>query len=92
MRMIFLKQALLIAKQYVQLQVGHENQLIEKGPGDLISFGDFRHFAVEPLMQPSEPDDLDTGLGSQIRASGELHGVASGWWWMVMNRKDSFFE
>jgi hypothetical protein len=40
-------------------------------------------------MQPGRHDYLDTGLGISIWASHKLHRVASGWWWMVMNRKDS---
>src|SRR5712691_11041410 len=40
-------------------------------------------------MQPGRHDYLDTGLGISIWASHKLHRAASGWWWMVMNRKDS---
>src|SRR5712691_9960410 len=90
--MICLKQALFIAKQRFQLQVHQQKQLIEKGPRYLIILCDLRHFPVDALMQPSQSDHLDTGLGIYIRASGKLHCVASGWWGMSMNRKDSIFE
>src|SRR5262249_439387 len=54
--MIFLKQALLIAKEHFQLEVGSQKQLIEKGPRYLIDLCDLRHFAVDTLMQPGEHD------------------------------------
>ena len=84
--MIFLKQELCIAKEHCQLEVGSQKQLVEKGPGDLIIVGDFRPFPVDTVMQPSEHDDMDTGLGLSIWASDKLHRVASGWWWMLMSR------
>ncbi len=37
--MLLLKQALLIAKEHFQLQVGRQNQLVAKGPGYLVQFG-----------------------------------------------------
>ena len=77
--MIFLKQELFIADQRFQLQVRHQKQLVEEGPGYLISFCDFRPFAVDTLMQPREHDDMDTRLGLSIVASGKLHCVASSW-------------
>ena len=77
--MIFLQQELFIAEQRFQLQVRHQKQLGEEGPGYLRSFGDFRHFAVDTLMQPREHDDMDTRLGLSIVASGKLHCLASGW-------------
>ena len=77
--MIFLKQKLFIAQQRFQLQVGHQKQLGEKGPGDPIHGGHFRHFPVDTLMQPGEHDDMDTGLRISIWASETLHRMASGW-------------
>ena len=62
MLMVFLKQAFFITKQRFQLEVCHQQELIEKCPGYLISFGDLRHFPVDTLMQPREPDDMDTGM------------------------------
>ena len=50
---------------------------------------DLRHFPIGPLMQPGQHDHMDTGLGISIRASPQLHRVASGWWLMVMHRQDS---
>src|SRR5262249_29483489 len=90
--MIFLKQELCIAKERFQLDVCHHKELIEKGPRYLVDLCDLRHFPVDTLIQPSESDDIDTGLGISIRASGKLHRVASGWGGMSMNRNDSVFE
>lgn len=59
---IFLKQALFITKQRFQLEVCHQKELREKGPGYLISCGDLCHFPVDTLMQPREPNDMDTGM------------------------------
>ena len=63
MLMIFLKQELFITKEHLQLEVGSQKQLGEKGPGYPIIVGDVRHFPVDTLMQPSEHDDMDTGGG-----------------------------
>ena len=90
--MLLLTQALFIAKQCFQLQVGHKKEVIEKGPGYPITFCDFRHFPVDTLMQPREHDNMDTGLCISIWASRKLHRVASGWWWMVTNRHDSMLQ
>src|SRR5512145_3078047 len=90
--MIFLKQKLCIAKECFPLEVRHQQQLLEKGPRYLIRLGDLRHVAVDTLMQPGEDDDIDTGLGISIWASGTLHYVASGWWLAVMSLKDSLFR
>lgn len=40
-------------------------------------------------MEPSEHDNIDTGLGVSIWASRKLHRVASGGWWIMMNLQDS---
>ena len=87
--MIFLKQKRCAVKQRFQLQVCHQKQLVEQGPGYPIRVGNFRHFAVDTLMQPREHDDMDTGLRISIWASEKLHRMASGWCWMVMNLQDS---
>ena len=92
MTMIFLKQELFIAEQRFQLQVRHEKQLIEEGPGYLIRLCDVRHFPIESLIQPRQRDNMDTGLGISIWASRKLHRVASGWWLMVTNRHDSMLQ
>ena len=76
--MIFLKQELFLAKEHFQLEVGSQKQLVEKGAGYPIIVGDVRHLPVDTLMQPSEHDDMDTGLGISIGASGKLHRMASG--------------
>src|SRR5512145_2768429 len=90
--MIFWQQALFIAKQCFQLQVGHTKEVIEKGPGYLRIFGDFRHFPVDTLMQPREHDAMNTSVGIYIWASAKLHRVASGWWGMVTNHHDSLLQ
>ena len=61
--MIFLKQELFVAKEHFQLQVGSQKQLVEKGPRYQISLCDLRHFPVDALIQPSQSDNLDTGVG-----------------------------
>jgi hypothetical protein len=62
--LIVLKQKLFLAKQNLQLEGGHEHEGIEEGPGYLIIAGDLRHFSVHALIQPSQSDNLDTGVGS----------------------------
>jgi hypothetical protein len=66
--------------------------VVEKGPGYPITFGDFRHFPVDTLMQPREHDEMNTGVGISIWASGKRHRVASGWWGMVTNRYDAMLQ
>ena len=90
--MIFLKQRIFIAEQHLQLEVGHEHELIEEGPGYLIRLGDLSHFPIDALIQPGQSDNLDTGVGIYIWASAKLHRVASAWWGLSMNRNDSIFE
>ena len=92
MTMIFLQQELCIAAQHFQLEVRYEKQLREEGPGYLIRRCNVRHFPIEPLIQPRQHDNMDTGLGISIWASGTLHRVASGWWGMVTNRHDSMLQ
>ena len=89
---LFVPQELCIAAQHLQLEVGQENPLREEGPGYLIIVGTVRHFPLDALIQPSPSDNLDTGVGIYIWASGKLHRVASGWWGMSMNRHDSVFK
>jgi hypothetical protein len=84
--------ALFLAKEDVQLEVGGNQQLIEKGPGDVIRLCNLGHFAVDALMEPSQLDNLDTGVGISIGASGKLHGVASGCGLRVMHHNDSRIE
>ncbi len=78
--MIFLTQQLVITKQRFQLQVHPTKQWREKSPGYLIICCDGRHFPVDALMEPSEHDPIDTGLGVSIWASRKLHRVAAGGW------------
>ena len=63
MPIILLKQKLFITKEHFQLEVGSQKQLIKKGPGDLIILCNVRHLPVDPLIEPSLYDNLDTGLG-----------------------------
>ena len=67
-------------------------QVIEEGPGDVISLCKLCHFPIDPLVQPGPHDNLDTGVGISIGASDKLHGMASGGWGMVTNRHDSLLE
>jgi hypothetical protein len=89
MLMICLRQELFITKEPCQLEVGSQQQLGEQGSGYPILVGDLCHFPVDTLRQPSEHDEMDTGLGISIWASGKLHRMASGWCWMVMNLQDA---
>jgi hypothetical protein len=61
--MISLQQALFLTQQRFQLEVRHKKQVRKKGPGYPIRCGDCRYFPVDPSMQPSEHDDIDTRLG-----------------------------
>jgi hypothetical protein len=47
------------------------------------------HFPVDALLEPSQPDHMDTGLGISIGSSHKFPRVASGWGLMVMHRNDS---
>ena len=80
---------LLIAEQRFQLKVGSPHQLIKKGSGDVISLRNLCHLAIDALIEPSEPDNVDTGVRRSILASDKLHCTASGGWLMVMHRGDS---
>jgi hypothetical protein len=73
-----LYQLLVIAKEDFELDGGRHKELIEKGPRNAIGLGDLCHFAVDPLIEPSQHDNVDTSLRSEIGASDKLHGVASG--------------
>jgi len=70
-------------------EVGSPQQLIKQGAGDVGILCHVCHLALEALMEPSEPDDVETHVGGYIVTSDKLHRTASGWWWMVMNRGDS---
>ena len=78
-----------IAKEHFSLEMSRPSHLIKKRSGDVIRLSDLRHFAVDALMEPSEPDHVDTGVRISVVASDKLHRTASGWWLMVMNRGDS---
>ena len=80
---------LLRAKKRCQLEGSSPNQLIQPGSGDVILLSNLCHLAIEALIEPSEPDNVDTGVRRSIVASDKLHRTASGWWLMVMNRGDS---
>ena len=92
MPVIFLKQALFIATERFQLEGGRQQQLIEEGPGDAIILCDLRHFPVDALIEPSQHDHMDTGLGISIGSSHKFHRGASGWGLMAMNRNDSSWD
>ena len=79
----------LIAKKRFQLEVGSPHQLIKKSSGEGILLSNVCHLAIDALMEPSEPDHVDTGVRRSIVASDTRHRTASGGWWMVMNRGDS---
>jgi hypothetical protein len=57
-----LRKSALIAKKRFQLEVGSPNQLIKKGSGDVIILSNLRHLAINALIEPSEPDNVDTGM------------------------------
>ena len=69
---------LVIAKEDFELDGGRQKELIEKGPRNAIDLVDLCHFAVDALIEPSQHDNVDTRLRSEIGASDKLHGVASG--------------
>lgn len=83
---------LVIAQEGCQLAGRDRKQVREKGPGDVILLGEWRHFPVDTLIEPSLCDNIDTGVGISIGASDKLHRAASGWWMMVMNRHDSLLR
>jgi hypothetical protein len=80
---------LLIAKKRFQLAVRSPQQLLKPGSGDVIILSNLRHLAIDALLEPSEPDHVDTGVRRSIVASDTPHRTASGGWWMVMNRGDA---
>ena len=81
-------EVLRIAKELLQLVLSRPSKLIKKSSGDMIILSNLYHLAIEALIDPSEPDNFDTGVRLQIVASDKLHRIASGWWWM-MNPHDS---
>ena len=80
---------LLLAKKRFSLEIGSPHQLLKQGSGDGILLSNVCHLAIDALMEPSEPDHVDTGVRRSIVASDKLHRTASGGWLMVMNHGDS---
>ena len=79
----------LIATKRFQLEVGSPQQLRKPGSGDGILLSNVRHLAIDALIEPSEPDHVETGVRRYIVASDKRHRTASGGWLMVMHRGDS---
>jgi len=92
MVLIVVQKALFIAKEPFQMQLGNQQQLREEGPGDAIRRCDLRHFPIDALMEPSQQDNMDTGLSISIGSSHECHCFASGRWSVVMNPQDSIAQ
>jgi hypothetical protein len=68
----------LCAEEHCALDGGRQKELREQGPGKAIGLGDLRHFAGDALIEPSQHDNVETSVRSDIGASDTLHSVASG--------------
>ena len=49
----------------------------------MIILSHWRHLAIDAVIEPSEPDNVDTGVRRSIVASDKLPRTASGGWLRV---------